>query len=79
MNLVDIYLVYRILRRLTQPFTEWEAYKQGVIDDEGNILKKFNDRFTVQEKESFTKFDLLILKLKKVTLPHCGFSKKKSV
>ena len=66
MNLVDIYLVYRILRRLTQPFTEWEAYKQGVIDDEGNILKKFNDRLTVQEKESFTKFDLLILKLKKL-------------
>jgi hypothetical protein len=66
MNLVDIYLVYRILRRLTQPFTEWEAYKQGVIDDEGNILKKFNDRLKVDEKESFTKFDLLILKLKKL-------------
>jgi hypothetical protein len=70
-NLVDLYLVYRILRRLTQPFTEWEAYKQGVIDAEGNILKKFNDRLSVGEKESFTKFDLLILKLKKLlgTLP----------
>ena len=70
-NLVDLYLVYRILRRLTQPFTDWEAYKQGVIDDEGNILKKADDRMTFDEKESFTKFDLLILKLKKLlgTIP----------
>lgn len=70
-NLVDIYLVYRILRRLTQPFTEWEAYKLGVIDAEGNILKKSNDRLKLNEKESFTKFDLMILKLKKLlaTLP----------
>ena len=65
-NLVDLYLVYRILRRLTQPFTDWEAYKQGVIDDEGNILKKSDDRRMQAEKDSFTKFDLLILKLKKL-------------
>lgn len=70
-NLVDIYLVYRILRRLTQPFTEWEAYKLGVIDAEGNILKKSNDRLKLDERDSFTKFDLLILKMKKIlgTLP----------
>ena len=70
-NLVDLYLVYRILRRLTQPFTDWEAYKQGVIDAEGNLLKKSDDRRTQDEKDSFTKFDLLILKLKKLlgTLP----------
>jgi hypothetical protein len=70
-NLVDLYIVYRILRRLTQPFTEWEAYKLGVIDAEGNILKKSNDRLKMDEKESFTKFDLMILKLKKLlaTLP----------
>jgi len=65
-NLVDIYLVYRILRRLTQPFTEWEAYKLGVIDAEGNILKKSNDRLKLDEKDSLTKFDLLILKMKKL-------------
>ena len=70
-NLVDLYLVYRILRRLTQPFTDWEAYKQGVIDDEGNILKKSDDRRTEAEKTSFTKFDLIVLKLKKLlgTIP----------
>lgn len=70
-NLVDIYLVYRILRRLTQPFTGWDAFKLGVIDAEGNILKKSNDRLKIDEKDSLTKFDLMILKLKKLlgTLP----------
>ena len=65
-NLVDLYLVYRILRKLTTPFTEWDAFKQGVIDAEGNILKNFDKRMNDAEKESFTKFDLLILKLKRL-------------
>jgi hypothetical protein len=65
-NLVDLYVVYRILRRLTQPFTDWEAYKLGVIDAEGNILKKDSDRRTMAERESLTTFDVLMIKLKKL-------------
>lgn len=64
-NLVDLYVVYRILRRLTQPFTDWDAYKLGVIDAEGNILKKSSDRRTMAEQESLTVFDVLMIKLKK--------------
>jgi hypothetical protein len=65
-NLVDLYVVYRILRRLTQPFTEWEAYKLGVIDAEGNILKKSSERRLRAEMESLTTFDVLMIKLKKL-------------
>lgn len=65
-NLVDLYVVYRILRRLTQPFTEWDAYKLGVIDAQGNILKKGDDRRTIAEKDSLTTFDVLMIKLKKL-------------
>jgi hypothetical protein len=65
-NLVDLYVVYRILRRLTQPFTEWEAFKLGVIDAQGNILKKDSDRRTIAERESLTTFDVLMIKLKKL-------------
>lgn len=65
-NLVDLYLVYRILRKLTTPFNEWDAFREGVIDAEGNILKDYDKRLKDAEKESFTKFDLLILKLKKL-------------
>jgi hypothetical protein len=65
-NLVDLYVVYRILRRLTQPFKEWDAFKLGVIDAEGNILKKGADRRTIAEKDSLTTFDVLMIKLKKL-------------
>jgi hypothetical protein len=64
-NLINLYLVYRILRLFTTPFNEWEAFKTGVIDAEGNIILPPEKRSTVQD-ESFTKFDLLILKLKRV-------------
>jgi len=58
-------LVYRILRLFTTPFNEWSAYSTGVIDAEGNIIVPPEKRSIAQD-ESFTKFDLLILKLKKV-------------
>ena len=65
-SLVDLYLVYRILRKLTTPFNQWDAYKTGVIDAQGNLLKKNNDRNTQAERQSFSKFDLMILKLKRL-------------
>ena len=74
-NLVDLYLVYRILRLFTTPFGEWDAYKTGVIDDEGNIVIP-SDKRTIAQDDSFTKFDLLILKLKRV-LEKLPFGKTK--
>jgi hypothetical protein len=65
MPVVDLYLVYRVLRRLTTPFTEWEAFKLGIIDAKGNILKKRRDLDRVAERQAFTLFDLMILNMKK--------------
>lgn len=64
--IVDLFLVYSFIRRLTTPFESWEAYKQGVIDKDGNILKGKKERNTRAERESFGVFDLMILKLKKL-------------
>ena len=41
---VDIFMVYQFLKRLAMPFTRWDAYKQGVIDKDGNILIPKNKR-----------------------------------
>lgn len=65
-NLVDLYIVYRILRKLTTPFTEWDAFKTGVIDAEGNLLKKSDQRRTQAEMDSYTPFDNLVAKLKRL-------------
>lgn len=64
--IVDLYLVYSFIKRLATPFNKWDAYKLGIIDDKGNILKKRKEFTTPQEKKAFGIFDLMILKLKKL-------------
>ena len=64
--IVDIFLIYSFLKRLVTPFEEWDAYKLGVIDKDGNIILKAKDRNTVEQRSAFQKFDLLVLKLKKL-------------
>lgn len=62
---VDLFLVYQFLKRLALPFSEWKAFKAGVINEKGDIIvKKFNR--TPEQKQAFGKFDLMILKLKKL-------------
>lgn len=63
--IVDLYLVYSFIKRLTTPFTEWPAFTLGIIDADGNILKKRKD-LTGTEKDAFGVYDLMILRLKKL-------------
>ena len=65
-GVVDIFMVYQFLKRLATPFEKWDAFKEGIIDKEGNILKKKHQRGTLPEKAAFKIFDLMILKLKKL-------------
>lgn len=63
--IVDLYLVYSFIKRLTTPFTEWPAFTLGIIDADGNILKK-RKNLTGTEKDAFGVYDLMILRLKKL-------------
>jgi hypothetical protein len=65
-NLKDLYLSYEFLKKLTTPFDQWEAYKLGIIDKEGNQLKLIQELKTQKEKDAFGYFDLLILHLKQL-------------
>tara|TARA_B100001778_G_scaffold52674_1_gene39815 strand:+ start:1392 stop:1889 length:498 start_codon:yes stop_codon:yes gene_type:complete len=62
---VDIFMVYQFLKRLAMPFTRWDAYKQGVIDKDGNILIPKNKR-DFKQNQSLKVFDVMILKLKRL-------------
>lgn len=64
--IVDLYLVYQFIKRLVTPFNEWRAYELGIIDENGNIIKKRSDFRTVEERQAWGKFDVLISKLKKL-------------
>jgi hypothetical protein len=64
--IIDLFLVYSFIRRLATPFKEWEAYKLGIIDEDGNVLKKRKDLLTIKERDAFGVFDVMILNLKKL-------------
>jgi hypothetical protein len=64
--MIDLFMVYMFLRRLATPFNEWEAYKLGIIDEKGNILKSRKDLLLKKERDAFGVFDIMILNLKKL-------------
>ena len=63
---VDIFLVYQFIKRLVTPFKDWKAFKLGIIDEKGTILKKRKTLTKIKERESFGVFDVMILKLKRL-------------
>jgi hypothetical protein len=63
---VDIFIVYRILRLLVTPFTDFEAFKLGIIDQNGTTLKQFKDLHTSDERNAFSIFIRFILNMKKI-------------
>lgn len=63
---MNLFLVYQFLKRLAKSFNQWEAYKLGIIDARGNILKSRKDLKTTKERNAFGAYDLMILNLKKM-------------
>jgi len=55
------YFAFKLLQYLNLPFTEFDAYKEGLIDDTGKELKKAE---TKQEKEVYNYYTKLIIKLR---------------
>ena len=63
---IDLFVAYRFLRILTTPWKDQEAYKLGIIDDNGKLLKKAKELETPEEKKSFTLLHRLIFNLKRI-------------
>lgn len=63
---VDLFLVYSFIKRLVMPFDKWEAYKEGIIDEKGNILIRRRDFTKISQRSAFGVFDQMILNLKKL-------------
>lgn len=63
---IDTFILYQLLKRLTTPFNKWKAYDLDIIDERGNILKPRSSLKSSKEKEAFTLVDLFVLNLKKI-------------
>jgi len=71
-GLADTVMVYLIIKKLSTPFTEWEAYKKGIIDENG---KKIKTPITAEERRAWTVFDRFVANLKKIMSKFVGKSK----
>ena len=65
MNVVDTVIVFRILKMMTRKWSEMDAYKFGLIDDNGKRIKTKKPK-TSEEKNSFTLLHRLVVNLKRV-------------
>jgi len=65
-QLVGVYVIYQILRKLTQPFNETAAFKLGIIDAQGNVLRKRRTLKTRQEQNAYTILDTFCFNIKKM-------------
>ena len=71
---VDLFVTYRFIKLLTTPFNKTDAYKFGIIDDEGNRIREPNSSQvkvvlnTSQLKNSYTILHKLVFNIKKIFL-----------
>lgn len=63
---VDTYITYQFIRILTLTWEEMPAYKYGIIDDKGKLLRKYSTLRTNDEKDSYTIFHRVVWNLKRI-------------
>lgn len=64
-GITDAFLVYSFIKRLVMPFDRWPAYKHGIIDEHGNVLKK-QRTLNQTERAAWGRYDIMIANLKKL-------------
>lgn len=62
----DLYYTFRFLRLLVTKWEDTEAFKNGIIDKEGRVLKKSSQLTTDAEKSSYTMFHRLVFNIKRL-------------
>ena len=69
---IDLFVTYRFLKLLTTPFEKQDAFKLGIIDNNGNRIRKPNstrpavDLSTTELKNSYTILHKLVFNIKKI-------------
>jgi hypothetical protein len=63
---IDAAIVYRILRMLVTPFDKTDAFRLGIIDAKGKLLKRTAQLRTAQERNAYTLLHRLVFRLKRI-------------
>ena len=65
-RLVNAWVIWKFLKLLVTPFDKTKAFKLGIIDKDGNYIKKQKDLKTSEEKLASNIFTRLVWKVKKL-------------
>ena len=63
---MNLYFIYKFLRILTTPWESTDAFKLGIVDEKGAILRKKRTLLKIEEKEAYTMMHRLVWKLKRL-------------
>ena len=63
---VDLVITYRVIKLLVTPFEKQDAFKYGIVDKNGKVLKKYRTLKTTAEKKSYTILHRFVFNLKRI-------------
>ena len=64
--MVDAFIAYKFIKILVVPWKETDAFKLGIIDEKGKVLKKRNTLRKSNEKAAYTIIHTLVWKIKRI-------------
>lgn len=66
--MINQLIAFKILSMLVTPFKETTAFKLGIVDENGKLLKKVEDLRTLEEKEAYDILTRLVFNLKRILI-----------
>ena len=63
---IDAFITFRFLKLLVTPFNKTEAFKFGIIDERGKVLRKYKTLERIEERQAYTILHRLVFNVKKL-------------
>lgn len=63
---VDLLIAYRVVKLLVTPFNKQQAFKLGIIDEKGTVLRKYRTLQKPSEKRAYTMLHRFVFNLKRI-------------
>ena len=65
-RVIDAVIAYRVIKLLVTPFNKTNAFKLGIIDEKGKVLKKSRDISDPKERNAYTLLIRFVFNLKRI-------------
>ena len=63
---IDAFITFRFLKLLVTPFDKTEAFKYGIIDKSGKVLRKYKTLERIDERKAYTILHRLVFNIKRL-------------